>query len=210
MSIVDLIFLASLLGVVIVLVRVLYLAIRARWRPAGKAAAWLLMFVVAYMLLLVGFSIATPQKEVPIGTARCFDDWCITVEQAARQDAIGATRANGTFCIVTVRVSSLAKGRPQRETDVRASLIDDRGRRFDVSTAGQQALEQQGLAGKPLTSFADPGGSFESRLAFDVPRDVGRLNFVKSSWGWFPVRLIIDDPQSWLHRPAVVPLQFPR
>jgi len=132
------------------------------------------------------------------------------VEHASRQDAIGTTRATGTFCIATVRVSSRSKGRPQRETDVRISLIDDRGRRFDISGAGQQALEQQRLAGKPVTSFADPGGSFESRLAFDVPKDVRQLNLVKSSWGWFPFRLIIDDPQSGLHRPTVVPLQFPR
>jgi len=210
MSIFDLLFLLSLLGVVIILVRILYLSIRTRWRAAGRTAAWLLMFVAAYMLVLLGFSIATPQKEVPAGTEQCFDDWCITVEQATRQDAIGTTRASGTFCIATVRVSSRAKGRPQRETDVRISLIDDRGRRFDVSPSGQRALEQQGQAGQPVTSFAEPGGSFESRLAFDVPRDAGKLNLVKSSWGWFPFRLIIDDPQSWLHRPTVVPLQFPR
>jgi hypothetical protein len=210
MSIFDLLFLVSLLGVAVGLVRVIYLAIRARWRAAGKAAAWLLMFIAAYMLVLVGFSMAETQKEVAIGTLQCFDDWCITVEQASRQDAIGTTRASGAFCIATVRVSSRAKGRPQRETDVRVSLIDDRGRRFDVSPAGQQALEQQGLAGNPLTSFVDAGGSFESRLAFDVPRDVGQLNLVKTSWGWFPFRLIISDSQSWLHRPTVVPLQFPR
>jgi hypothetical protein len=209
MSIFDLLFLISLLGVIIVLVRLIYLAIRTRWRSAGKLAAWLLMFIAAYMLVLVGFSIAEPQTEVAIGTPQCFDDWCITVEQATRQDAIGTTRASGTFCIATVRISSRARGRPQRETDVRVSLIDDRGRRFDVSRSGQQALEQQGLAGKPVTSFAEPEGSFESRMAFDVPRDARKLSLVKSSWGWFPFRLIINDPQSWLHRPTVVPLQFP-
>jgi hypothetical protein len=210
MSIFDLLFLVSILGVVIVLLRVIYLAIRARWRAAGKAAAWLLTYIAAYMLVLVGFSMAEPQKQVAVGEPQCSDDWCITVEQVSRQDVIGATRASGTFCIATVRVSSRAMGRPQREMDVRVSLIDDRGRRFDVSPAGQRALEQQGLAGRPVTSFVEPAGSFESRLAFDVPRDVGQLNLVKSSWGWFPVRLIIDDPQSWLHRPTVVLLQLPR
>ncbi|HEV7488208.1 MAG TPA: hypothetical protein VGQ65_21245 [Thermoanaerobaculia bacterium] len=209
MSIFDLLFLASMLGVAIVVVRVLYLLIRSRWRAAGRAAAWLLMFVAAYMLVLAGFSIAEPRQEVAIGTPQCFDDWCITVETASRQDAIGTTRATGTFCIATVRVSSRAKGRPQRETDVRVYLLDDRGHRFDVSSAGRRALEQHGLAGLPLTSFVDAGGSFESRLAFDVPRDVGHLNLVKTSWGWFPFRLIIGDPQSWLHRPTVVPLPFP-
>jgi hypothetical protein len=210
MSIFDLLFLASMLGVAVVLVRILYLLIRTRWRAAGRAAAWLLLFIAAYMLVLVGFSIAEPRQEVAIGTPQCFDDWCITVEEASRQDAIGTTRATGTFCVATLRVSSRAKGRPQRETDVRVYLLDDRGRRFDVSPAGQRALERQGLAGSPLTSYADAGGSFESRLAFDVPRDVRQLNLVKRSWGWFPLRLIIGGPQSWLHRPTVVPLPFPR
>jgi hypothetical protein len=210
MSIFDLLFLASMLGVAAVLVRVLYLLIRTRWRAAGRAAACLLMFVAAYMLVLVGFSIAEPRQEVAIGTPQCFDDWCITVEAASRQDAIGTTRATGTFCVATLRVSSRAKGRPQRETDVRVYVFDDRGRRFDVSPAGQRALERQGLAGLPLTSYAAAGGSFESRLAFDVPRDVRQLSLVKTSWGWFPLRLIIGGPQSWLHRPTVVPLPFPQ
>jgi hypothetical protein len=210
MSIFDLLFLVSMLGVAIVLIRVIYLAIRSRWRATGKTAAWLLMYIAAYMLVLLGFSVVEPQKEVPLGSPQCFDDWCLTTERASRHDAIGTTRASGTFCIVTVRVSSRARRRSQRETDVRISLIDDRGRRFDVSPAGQQRLEQQGLAGKPLTSFVGAGGSFESRLAFDVPRDARQLNLEKSSWAWFPGRLIINDPQSWLHRPAVVPLHFPR
>jgi hypothetical protein len=210
MSIFDLLFLVSMFGVAIVAVRVIYLLIRTRWRAAGRAASWLLMFIAAYMLVLAGFSVAEPQQQVPIRTPRCFDDWCITVEEASRQDAIGTTRATATFCVATVRVSSRAKGRPQRETDVRVYLLDDRGHRFDVSPAGQRALEQQGLAGLPLTSFVDAGGSFESRLAFEVPRDVRQLSLVKTSWSWFPFRLIIGDPQSWLHRPTVVPLPFPR
>jgi len=209
MSIFDLLFLVSMLGVAVAAVRVIYLLIRTRWRAAGRAASWLLMFIAAYMLVLAGFSIAEPRQEVAIGTPQCFDDWCITVEKASRQDDIGTTRATGTFCVATVRVSSRAKRRPQRETDVRVYLLDDRGRRFDVSSAGQRALEQQGLAGLPLTSFVDAGGAFEIRLAFDVPRDVRQLNLVKTSWSWFPFRLIIGDPQSWLHRPTVVPLPFP-
>jgi hypothetical protein len=210
MSVFDLLFLTSMLGVAVVLVRLIYLLIRTRWRAAGKAASRLLLFIAAYMLVLTGFSIAEPRQQVPLGTPQCFDDWCITVEKASRQAVIGTARAAGTFCVATVRVSSRAKGWPQRETDVRVYLIDDRGRRFDVSPTGQRALEQQGLAGLPLTSYAGAGGSFESRLAFDVRRDVRQLNLVKTSWGWFPVRLIIGDPQSLLHRPTVVPLPFPR
>jgi hypothetical protein len=46
-----------------------------------------------------------------------------------------------------------------------------------------------------------------SRVAFDVPDKARHLGFVKASQGWFPVRLIIGEPQSWLHRPTIVPLQ---
>lgn len=212
MSLFDLLFLLLMAVVLITSGRLFYLLIRRRFRPARKTLIRLLLFVAAYMLVLVGFSIVEPRKQVPMGAAQCFDEWCITAEQVAMQNAIGTARADGTFCIATVRVSSRAKGRPQRETDVRVYLTDDRGRQFDVSPVGERALEQQGLAGKPLTSFVAPGDSFESRLAFDVPRDSRELNLVKTGWSWFPFRLIIGDPQSWFHRPTVVPLnvKFPR
>src|SRR4029077_19122726 len=85
-------------------------------------------------------------------------------------------------------------------------LIDDLGHRFGISPTGQQALAGAGLAGEPLTSLVAPRESIQSRLAFDVPRDSRPLGLVKASRGWFPVRLIIGDAGSWLHRPTVVPI----
>jgi hypothetical protein len=209
MTLFDLLFLILMVSVIAAVVRVVYLSIRRRFRPARNTLLRLLLFLAAYMLVLVGFSLAEPQRQIAMGVPQCFDDWCITVEKASRQAAIGATRAHGNFCVVTVRVSSRAKGRPQRETDVRVYLTDAQRRRFDVSPAGQRQLEQQGQAGLPITSSATADSSFESRLAFDVPADARQLSLVKTSWAWFPFRLIIGDPQSWLHRPTVVPLQFP-
>ncbi len=206
MSLFDLIFLVSFVAAVITSGRIAWLALRGRFRSAGTALIRLLACMAAYMLVLIGFSLAEPRKEIPIGEARCFDDWCITVEQAARQTAIGTAKAAGTFYVVTLRVSSRAKGRPQRETDIDIYLIDAAGRRIAISPSGQQALAQAGLAGEPVTSFVAPGASFQSRLAFDVPTDARHLGLVKASHGWFPVRFIIGDPGSWLHRPAVTPL----
>ena len=209
MTLFDLLFLILMVFVIAAAVRILYLLIRRRFHPARKTLIRLLLFMAAYMLVLVGFSLAEPRRQIAIGVPQCFDDWCITVENASRQAAIGELRARGNFYVVTVRVSSRAKGRPQRETDVRVYLVDAQGRRFDVSAAGQRQLEQEGQAGMPITSFVAPGGSFESRLAFDVPADARQLSLVKTSWSWFPFRLIIGGPESWLHRPTVVPLQFP-
>jgi hypothetical protein len=58
----------------------------------------------------------------------------------------------------------------------------------------------------PPTSFVDPGGAFESRLAFDVPQDATGVGFVKTSHGWFPRLLIIGEPGSFLHSPTIIPL----
>jgi hypothetical protein len=206
MSLFDLIFLISMVTVLVAAVRAVYLAIRGRLGPARKTVTRLLLFAAVYLLVLVGFSLAEPEIRIPVGGPQCFDEWCITVEQASRQKAIGPTRANGVFYVTTLQVSSRAQGRPQRENDVRVYLSDDHGHQFDVSPLGQQALVRAGLAGMPLTSFVPPGGSFESRLAFDVPADSRPLALVKTSWSWFPFRLIIGGPQSWLHRPTIVPL----
>ncbi len=207
MSLSDLLFLICFAAAAVAVARIAYLTIRRRFRAAGTTAIRLLLSIAVYLLVLTGFSLTESRKEVPIGAPQCFDDWCITVEKAARQNTIGGTRANGAFCVVTLRVSSRARRSPQRETDVYIYLIDDLGRRYEVSPSGQQALTQAGLAGEPVTSLVDPGGSVQSRLAFDVPPDSAHLGLVKTSHSWFPVRLIIGDPQSWLHRPTVVPLE---
>ena len=206
MSLFDLLFLVCFAALVITIGRIGYLLLRRRFAAARKTLALLLGCVAAYLLVLIGVSLAEPRKEIPIGEQRCFDDWCITVDTATPQKTLGTTSANGTFEVVTLTVSSRAQRSPQRETDVDIYLLDDQNRRIDVSPSGQQALAQAGLAGDPVTAFVAPGGSFQSRLAFDIPPDVHHLALVKASHGWFPVRLIIGDPQSWLHRPAVTPL----
>jgi hypothetical protein len=207
MSLFDLLFLACFGAAIITVGSILYLCFRGSFRAAGKTLLGLMMFAAAYVLVLVGFSLAEPRREVSVGVPQCFDDWCITVEQAAPLDTIGATRANGTFYVVTLRVSSRAKRVTQRENDIDVYLLDDLKRRFEPSPSGQQALTQAGLAGEPLTSTVAPGESFESRLAFDVPRDAHHLGLVKASHGWFPVRLIIGEAGSWLHQPTVVPIR---
>src|SRR5947209_15123935 len=102
MMLFDLLFLILMLSVIAAAVRILYLLIRRRFRPAQKTSIRLLLFVAAYMLVLLGFSLAEPQRQIAMGVPQCFDDWCVTVENAARQAAIGETRAHGSFCVVTL------------------------------------------------------------------------------------------------------------
>ncbi len=182
---------------------------RGRPSDAKRSAARLAAFLGLYGAVLVAVSLATPQKRLPIGEPQCFDEWCIAIVGVARQPELGNVPAKGVFWVVTAKVSSRARGRRQRERAAFAYLTDGRGRRFDASPEGQAALERGGIAGSPLTAFVEPGGAFESRLAFDVPRDATNLAFVKAS-GWFPVAFVIGDPSSLLHRRTVVALGAPR
>ena len=204
----DLVFLVSFVGVLVAGTRIAWRLARGRTGDAKRSAMRLTAFLGLYGIVLVAFSLATPQQRMAIGETQCFDDWCIAVVSVARQPEIGNVSAKGVFWIVATKVSSRARNR-QRETGAFAYLTDRRGRRFDASTEGQVALERAGIAGSPLTAFVEPGGVFESRLAFDVPRDATDLAFVKAS-GWFPVAFIIGDPGSFLHRRTVVTLPAPR
>lgn len=181
MTLFDLIFLGNFLASLVTLGRVCYLLVRGRREAARRTVLGLTVSIGAYTLVLVIVSLSSRQKVLAIGEPQCFDDWCIAVEAVTRQQSIGNTQANGVFYVITARVSSRAKRRRQRETDVYAYLTDSRGRRFDVSPTGQSALRQAGLSGEPLTAFVDPGGAFESRLAFDVycepPGSNGCSNF---------------------------------
>ncbi len=208
MNLFDLLFIVSVLATVGALVRVGYLLIRKRTAAAKKTATRLATFVAMYAVTLVVVSLASPGKLLAIGDTRCLDEWCITVTGASRQPSIGVVHANGIFYVVTVRVSSRSRGRRQREIDVCTYLTDSVGRRFDVSPTGQQALQRAGLAGEPVTSFVDPGGNFDSRLAFDVPQDATGVGFLKKGCGWLP-NPIIGDPGSFLHRPTIVRLETP-
>ena len=126
-----------------------------------------------------------------------------------RQSQIGETpaavNAQGSFCVVTIRVSSAARGKSQRAKDAAVYLIDSARHRYDPSPEGQRALDATGAGGQELTTTMPPGGSFVRTVVFDVPRDTAGLGLVVTH-GSFPGVLIVGDPQSFLHAPTVISL----
>jgi len=205
MSLGDLVFILSFLGMVVAVSRIVWRLARGRLTDAKRSAARLAGFLALYFAVLLAVSMTTPGKRVPVGESQCFDEWCIAVVGVEKPASIGGVRPNGVFWIVNARVSNRGRGRGQRETGAFAYLLDRDGHRFDPSPEGQAALARQGTGGSRLTAFVDPGGSFSSRIVFDVPPSARDLAFVKST-GWFPVAFIIGDPGSLLHRRTVVDL----
>ena len=208
MSIFDLFFIISIFLIVSGIVGLLVAIILRRRKLALRLTIGLVIYASVYALLLVGVSLFSPQRVLAMHTVRCFDEWCMAVEQVEQRPAIGVVQAQGSFYLVTLQVSSQAKRIRQRELDTAVFLLDERGVRYDPSPSGQQALEAAGQAGQPLNSWLDAGASFTHTAVFDLPPDVTQPGLVISH-SVFPGSIIIGEDQSILHKPTIMRLSQP-
>jgi hypothetical protein len=203
MTLSDLFFLFSVLLIFLALASLLAALLARKTRLARSLGIGIGAYLAVYALALVTVSLASPQQVLGMHQDRCFDEWCIAAVGVQEQPAIGATHAQGSeYALVTVRVSSRAKGARQRAVDAAVYLLDESGRRYDPSPSGQQALEQATLAGQPLNTYLDPGASFTHTAAFDLHAGARPYALVVTH-GLFPGRLIIGDSQSFLHKPTI-------
>ncbi len=120
----------------------------------------------------------------------------------------GVVTTHGMFYLVTVRVSSWARGISQRALDAQVYLLDASNQRFDPDASGQRALDATGQGGQPLDSKVAPGGSFTRTVVFNLPKGSSHLVLVVTH-GLFPDVLIIGSEQSFLHKPTIFQLQVP-
>lgn len=192
MTIFDLLFIVVVLGSVATLVVVVASALRGRLRQAIKLLAMYGVCLAFYLGTIVVVSLASPQRVLALGQNRCFDDWCIAVDDIARSES--PPRARYT---VTLRVSSRARRVAQRENGVVVYMIDEKGRRFE-SAADPSAT--------PLNVMLQPGQSIITPRTFDVSGASGQLILVVEHEGWrrFPGMFIIGDDSSLFHKPTIV------
>jgi len=209
MTISDLLLLITVfITVVALLGGASYLA-RRRWRPLRRILLALGVFLGSYAAVLVTVSLTSPQQVLGPHQVRCFDDWCLSLQRVARRRAVGrwphVATARGQFYLVTVEVSSRARGISQRAVDARVYLLDANGQRYDPDADARHALDATGGGGQPLDTELPPAGSFTHTVVFDVPleRRPGGLVVVH---GLFPAVLVIGDPQSLLHKPTLLAL----
>ena len=209
MTIFDGILILAVLGCVLSLTAWGYFLVRRQWRRAKRVLLVLASFLVVYAAVLVSVSLVRPQQVLAMHQDRCFDDWCLSVEQVVQQPAIGSTsmlvHAHGMFDLVTVRVSSRARKGSQRALDAQVYLLDSQGHRYDPDPAGQQVLDASGQGGQPLDSELAPDGSFTRTVVFNVPKGASSLDLVVTH-GLFPDVLVIGSDQSFLHKPTIIQL----
>ena len=210
MTIFDLIFILVFLITLATIIRIAYLLIRQRWQQALRITKMLGALLGLYFATVIVVSIASPQRVIPMHQDRCFDDWCVAVEHVDVVSSIAsvptASRAQGAFYVVNLRVSSRARRVSQRAPDGVVYILDDLGRRFDVSEAGQRAYEAVNGATSPIDTLMSPSSSFTTVCVFDVQTESKNLGLVVQHVirpGWF----IIGDSASIFHKRTVMRLE---
>src|SRR5215216_575924 len=130
MTLNDVSFLISALAMLVVAVCALGAALTHRRVTARRIALTLTGFACFYAAILAASGLARPRRLYPPGHQRCFDDWCVTVENASPADSSVLTCApvpGKTVWIAAAEVSSVAKRVRQRARDAHVEMEDGAG-----------------------------------------------------------------------------------
>jgi hypothetical protein len=191
-SLFDLLFIVLFLAAVVTLLIAASFAIRGRGARAIALLRRLCICAGVYFGIIAVTSIFLPRTVLHVGDPRCFDDWCIAVDNASRQLA-----GDHAAYTVTLRLFSTARRVSQREKDVAVYLVDDRGRRYDPAPSQSDV---------PFSVQLGPQESVKSTRVFDVPADAHSPGVVIAHEGGFPIGWFIIGYETWFRKPAIVRL----
>lgn len=192
------------------LVATLILGALGRRRQARVAAAIGIAWAVVYLAALIGFSLISTARSLPLKEAKYFCDTdchlAYSVVGVERRASIGGVEAkNGEFWIVSLEtyfdprtVSADRAPGPITPEARTADLELPSGKRFGRSARGERAIAESLGAQPPLTTPLAPRQSYVTHLVFDLPPGASPRLWLHDE---DPVgRLLIGNEESLLHR----------
>jgi hypothetical protein len=203
-------------GALLLLAALVVLVLLARGRRSAAAGALLgaLGLVIAYGGLLLIFSLASTEKVLARGAEKHFCEidchLAYSITDVRQTQSLGPQSApvttRGTFYVVTIKtrfdeqtISAHRGLGPLTPNSRIATVIDEQGREYQPSPAGQRALEQTEGTGMPFTTPLRPGESYTTELVFELPADV-RAPRLLIHEGETMTRFIIGHENSPLHK----------
>ncbi|HXM40259.1 MAG TPA: hypothetical protein VN924_03355 [Bryobacteraceae bacterium] len=193
MTIFDLLFIAIFLATVVTLLSAAFLALRGRGARALAILRRLGICAAAYLGIVAIASVFWPRTVLLVGEPQCFDDWCITVENASRRPAGGSIAYT-----VALRLSSSARRISQRENNVAVYMTDNRGRRYDPAPRHPEF---------PFNIQLGPQESLTATRIFALPADAHEPVLVVTHEGGFPIGWFIVGYETWFRKPTIVRLE---
>jgi hypothetical protein len=167
-----------------------------------------------YLGLILIFAFASSEKVLARGQEKHFCEidchLAYSIADLKQTKTIGSppnqAPASGAFTLVTIKTCfdettiGPHRGNGQLQPNSRVlTIVDEQGRRYSPSPAGQQALELSAAAGKPLTTPLRPGESYLTTIVFDLPADVRNPTWLINEGDW-PTHLIVGHENSLCHK----------
>ena len=205
MTLGDLLFLASVLGVLALIIVSAIALLRRNRHLARNIFLAILVWLIAYTIALLGASLLTPQTVLALRHEHCFDEMCFSVTQVATAKTIGNAphrlTATGLFYVVTVQLRNAALRTAQKPDSPSFVLVDAQGHSYSPSQVAQQAIEQQ----PEWDSQLQPGEMQSREIIFDASAVLQQPGLLITEGGW-PTPLIIGDENSPFHQKTEIRL----
>jgi hypothetical protein len=207
MNIFDLLFILLFLGSVVAAAAILILALTRHRGSATKLLLTLAAVWSVYLVVLFAADALATQQVTRFGDNQCFDEMCFAVvnsqiESEPASSPISAAH-DGRIYVVTVRMTTESRGRPQSEGGLRGRLYQD-GRYFAVSDEEHHKYEAAHGASPKLTQRLNPGESMSSVLVFKVPGDIAKPALTLDH-GFTPGYFVIGE-SPFFHKPPILQL----
>ena len=201
----ELLFLFFVAVTLVALIASLAMALAKRGAAGRKLLKALGIGWCCYLAIVLLVAATRPQLRIPMNQDLCFDEMCFAVVNVQTASQLGPAyqpvRANGTFYVVSVRASSHARGRAQRENGLHALLWSPTGT-HRVSAAGQAAWDAAHAENMALTTRLAPGQSVLSDQVFDVPATSSDSGLILTN-GFGPGYFVIGECPL-LHKPTIL------
>jgi hypothetical protein len=178
MSLFDLVFIFLFPCTAGLLIRIGWLAVSRRVRPALRLLRRLGVSLGCYLAIVVIVGYLSPPRALAAGGILRYDDWCLAVEKSAALPQVGDLRAGPDRRFVAVTLRVISDARRVRQAAPKGSLVyllDGTGARYDVSTEAQSAFEKMSGEQPSLTQKLDPQTSLLTVRVFDVPANASEL-----------------------------------
>lgn len=171
----------------------------------------IVVLLVGYVLLLVGFSVFSHERTLARGQEKYFCELdchiAYSVQNVERVKQIGDSVANGEYYIVTIRSrfdeTTTAPWRPRdvalKPDPLNFSLVDTHGDSVPPSQVGQKARGALHVTSPDLFRPLRPGESTETTFVFDAPPGMHSPRLLASILE-FPSPVLIGDETSPLHK----------
>lgn len=187
---------------------------RRQYRSALTTAKWLLVWVVAYFVVLLTVSLASQERMAGGGEeVRFCGIWgecnlTASVLQVDRRKMLASLRrelmADGNYYLVTVKVTSYVPNPDLRPQNLTGYIVDADGGRYARFEHGEREFLRNLGGDNPYELTTGPsGGSYKRVMIFDLPTDVRNPTLVLQHGSWldrFVELFLIGDEGSLFHK----------